>query len=200
MVGRALHGPRTRIGLFAAAVFLSAAALGTAYADQVMRVGMTASDVPNTGGIPNNGGEGFRFLGYPVFDSLVNWDFKHPNETADVTPGLATSWGIDEVDHTRWIFHLRDGVKFHDGTDFNADAVIFTLGQCCQVANRMDVDGRRTATRGLHCRRSSCDVTPCAKGGIASRAVLVGTEVMAAELEVVVDPAVGGEETQRMTR
>ena len=96
MVGRAL--PRTRIGLFAAALFLSAAALGTAYADQVMRVGMTASDLPTTGGIPNNGGEGFRFLGYPVFDSLVNWDFKHPNETADVTPGLATSWEIDEVD------------------------------------------------------------------------------------------------------
>jgi hypothetical protein len=42
-----------------------------------MRVGMTASDLPTTGGIPNNGGEGFRFLGYPAFDALVNWDFKH---------------------------------------------------------------------------------------------------------------------------
>jgi peptide/nickel transport system substrate-binding protein len=129
MVGRALYGIRVRIGLFAAAVFLGSAPLGGAYADKVMRVGMTASDLPTTGGIPNNGGEGFRFLGYPVFDSLVNWDFKHPNETADVTPGLATSWEIDEVDHTRWVFHLRHGVKFHDGTDFNADAVVFTLGR-----------------------------------------------------------------------
>jgi peptide/nickel transport system substrate-binding protein len=129
MVERALHGSRIRIGLFAAAVLLGGAPLGGAYADQVMRVGMTASDLPTTGGIPNNGGEGFRFLGFPVFDSLVNWDFKHPDETADVTPGLATSWEIDEVDHTRWIFHLRHGVKFHDGTDFNADAVIFTLGR-----------------------------------------------------------------------
>ena len=94
-----------------------------------MRVGMTASDLPTTGGIPNNGGEGFRFLGYPAFDALVNWDFKHTDQTADVTPGLATSWEIDEVDHTRWIFHLRHGVKFHDGTDFNADAVLFTLGR-----------------------------------------------------------------------
>jgi hypothetical protein len=62
MVGRALYGIRVRIGLFAAAVFLGGAPLGGAYADQVMRVGMTASDLPTTGGIPNNGGEGLRFL------------------------------------------------------------------------------------------------------------------------------------------
>jgi len=113
----------------AIAAFLSIVPVGGASADKVMRVGMTASDLPTTGGIPNNGGEGFRFLGFPAFDALVNWDFKHTDQTADVTPGLATSWEIDEVDHTRWTFHLRHGVKFHDGTDFNADAVIFTLGR-----------------------------------------------------------------------
>ncbi len=129
MVGRALLRPRTHIGLFVTAVFLSAAPFATAYADKVMRVGMTASDIPTTGGIPNNGGEGFRFLGYPAYDALVNWDFKHTDQTADVTPGLATSWEVDEADRTRWIFHLRKGVKFHDGSDFNADAVVFTLGR-----------------------------------------------------------------------
>jgi hypothetical protein len=41
---------------------------------------------------------------------------------------------------------------------------------------------------------------PCAKRGIASRAMLVGTEVMSAKLEVVVDPAMGGEETLRVMR
>ena len=118
-----------RIGLFVAVAYLSVAPLDIAYADKVMRVGMTASDIPTTGGIPNNGGEGFRFLGYPAYDALINWDFKHTDQTADVTPGLATSWEVDEVDRTRWIFHLRKGVKFHDGTDFNADAVVFTLGR-----------------------------------------------------------------------
>jgi hypothetical protein len=59
MRGRALRRPFIHIGLFAAAALLSAAPLVTAYADKVMRVGMTASDIPTTGGIPNNGGEGF---------------------------------------------------------------------------------------------------------------------------------------------
>jgi len=117
------------LGWLAVAAFLCIVHADSASADNVMRVGMTAADIPTTGGIPNNGGEGFRFLGFPVFDALVNWDFKHTDQTADVTPGLATSWEIDEVDHTRWIFHLRKGVKFHDGSDFNADAVLFTLGR-----------------------------------------------------------------------
>jgi len=114
------------IGLLAAA-FVIAAPLGIAHADKVMRVGMTASDIPTTGGIPNNGGEGFRFLGYPAYDALINWDFTHTDKTADVTPGLATSWEVDEVDRTRWVFHLRKGVKFHDGTDWNADVAIWNL-------------------------------------------------------------------------
>jgi hypothetical protein len=42
------------------------------WAEQVMRIGMTAADLPASDGIPNNGGEGFRFLGYPAFDALVN--------------------------------------------------------------------------------------------------------------------------------
>src|SRR3984893_15517815 len=109
------------------AAVLAWLSFASAHAEQVLRVGMTAADIPTTGGIPNNGGEGYRFLGFPAFDALVNWDFKHTDQTAEVTPGLATSWEIDEVDHTRWIFHLRKGVKFHDGAYFNADAGLFTL-------------------------------------------------------------------------
>ena len=41
---------------------------------------------------------------------------------------LATSWNISE-DGKTYTFHLREGVKFSDGTDFNADAVCFNLAR-----------------------------------------------------------------------
>src|SRR5580704_6258854 len=96
------HRTAPACGLIASLSFAAVLAclpFASARAEQVLRVGMTAADIPTTGGIPNNGGEGYRFLGVPVFDALVNWDFKHTDQTAEVTPGLATSWEIDEVDH-----------------------------------------------------------------------------------------------------
>src|ERR1700761_2351808 len=71
---------------------------------QTLRVAMTTSDIPTTGGIPDNGSEGGRFAGYPIYDALVNWDFTKTDEIADLTPGLATEWHIDPNDHKRWIF------------------------------------------------------------------------------------------------
>ena len=94
---------------------------------QTLRIAMTASDTPTTTGIPNNGGEGFRFCGFPAFDGLIDWDFTHPEGIAGLTPGLASEWKIDDGDHTRWIFTLRDDVKFHDGTDVTVDAVMWNL-------------------------------------------------------------------------
>ena len=88
---------------------------------------MTAADLPTTHGIPNNGGEGFRFLGYPAYDSIINWDFTHTDKLADITPGLFTAWHADETNPLRWICDVRQGVKFHDGSEFNADAVIWNL-------------------------------------------------------------------------
>jgi hypothetical protein len=60
----------------------------------------------------------------------------------------------------------------------------------CQVANRRMLMGENKLW-GLCSRRSTSDVAPCAKCGIASRTMLVGSEVMTAEVEMVVDPAVG---------
>jgi len=112
--------------LIAVALLLNAAASLPTFG-QTLRIAMTASDIPTTTGIPNNGGEGFRFLGFPAFDGLINWDFTRPDQIAGLTPGLAAAWKIDESDHTRWIFSLRDGVLFHDGSALTADAVIWNL-------------------------------------------------------------------------
>ena len=42
-------------------------------------------------------------------------------------PGLATEWKVDPKDNKIWPFALRKGVKFHDGSDFKANAVIWNL-------------------------------------------------------------------------
>jgi peptide/nickel transport system substrate-binding protein len=98
-----------------------------AWADGVLRIGMTASDVPTTTGMPNNGFEGMRFLGYPAFEGLVLWDLSRSDRVATLRPGLAERWEQPPEDKKIWIFHLRRGVKFHDNSDFNADAVIWNL-------------------------------------------------------------------------
>jgi ABC-type transport system substrate-binding protein len=97
------------------------------YAQGQLRIAMTAADIPTTTGMPNNGFEGMRFLGYPIFEGLVLWDLTRADKLATIRPGLAEKWEQLPNDKTTWIFHLRKGVKFHDGSDFNADAVIWNL-------------------------------------------------------------------------
>jgi ABC-type transport system substrate-binding protein len=91
----------------------------------VLRIGMTAADIPYTGGQPDQGFEGFRFIGFQLYDALVRWDLSQGDRLPDLVPGLAESWEIGKDDPTKWIFHLRHGVRFHDGTDFNTDAVLW---------------------------------------------------------------------------
>jgi peptide/nickel transport system substrate-binding protein len=55
-----------------------------------------------------------------VFESLVRQD-----ERQRLKPGLAVSWRA--VDATAWEFRLRPGVRFHDGSDFTAEDVAFSL-------------------------------------------------------------------------
>ncbi|MFI4873761.1 MAG: ABC transporter substrate-binding protein [Blastopirellula sp. JB062] len=57
-----------------------------------------------------------------IYDTLVTYD----DETLDLVPSLAESWEASE-DGLEWTFHLRQGVKFHDATPFDADAVQFSF-------------------------------------------------------------------------
>jgi len=99
--------------------------VGEAQGQGVLRIGMTAADIPQMTGSPDNGFEGYRFTGYTIFDALVNWDLSSADKASDVVPGLAESWAVDSTDKTKWLFKLRQGVKFHDGSPFNADAVVW---------------------------------------------------------------------------
>jgi peptide/nickel transport system substrate-binding protein len=100
---------------------------GAAHAEGTLTIGMTAGDLPATTGNPDQGFEGYRFVGYSLYDSLVLWDLSQSEKAADIKPGLATSWHIDEGDSQRWIFELRHGVKWQDGCDFTADDVLWNM-------------------------------------------------------------------------
>src|ERR1043166_2146349 len=99
----------------------------SAVAETTLRIAMTAADIPTATGLPNNGFEGMRFLGFPIFEGLVLWDLTRTDRLATLRPGLAAKWEQDPADNKTWSFHLRQGGKFHGGTAFNADAVIWNL-------------------------------------------------------------------------
>ena len=61
-----------------------------------------------------------------IFDSLVGQD-----ERQRLTPDLAESWKA--IDATTWEFKLRRNVRFHDGTPFTADDVIFSFERAPNV-------------------------------------------------------------------
>ena len=68
-------------------------------------------------------GESFKVCDN-IYDTLVQYE----DGSTDLEPGLAEKWESSE-DGLTWTFYLRKGVKFHDGTPFNADAVLFSLNR-----------------------------------------------------------------------
>ncbi|HTJ97993.1 MAG TPA: ABC transporter substrate-binding protein [Bordetella sp.] len=92
-----------------------------------LRIAMTTTDVPLTNGMPDNGSEGGRFAGYPIFDALVLWDFANTTSPPDLIPGLATEWHVDPNDNKRWIFTIRQGVTFHDGSPLSVDDIVWNF-------------------------------------------------------------------------
>jgi peptide/nickel transport system substrate-binding protein len=56
-----------------------------------------------------------------LYDKLVDID-----ENGEIVPMLAKSYNVSD-DGKVYTFHLRDGIKFHDGTEFNAEAVKYNL-------------------------------------------------------------------------
>lgn len=61
-----------------------------------------------------------------VMDNIFEGLVKYKPGTTEVEPNLATSWEPSS-DGLEWTFYLRKDVKFHDGTPFNADAVVFSF-------------------------------------------------------------------------
>jgi len=63
-----------------------------------------------------------------VYERLV----QYKGNTTDIVPELATSWD-QSADGKEWTFHLRQNVKFQDGTPFNADAVKYSFDRVLKI-------------------------------------------------------------------
>jgi peptide/nickel transport system substrate-binding protein len=81
---------------------------------------VAVSTYPNTLDGPLAAEQQTRNTSRPLYDSLI-W----VNDEGELEPALAESWEISE-DGLEYIFHLREGVTFHNGEPFNADSVVFS--------------------------------------------------------------------------
>ncbi len=118
--------------LIGLALAVSLVFAGTAYA-QTLKIGLksepSSMDPHYHNLTPNN------MMALYVFDRLILQDAKQ-----NLKPGLAVSW--KNVDDLTWEFKLRSGVKWHDGSDFSADDVAFTIGRAPNVPNSPSSLGR----------------------------------------------------------
>ena len=73
------------------------------FQEQLLRIAMTAADIPRTLGQPDQGFEGNRFTGIPMYDALTHWDLSKKDAPSVLIPGLATEWKADDADKTRWM-------------------------------------------------------------------------------------------------
>jgi peptide/nickel transport system substrate-binding protein len=78
------------------------------------------SDISRTDPIIGSGAE-TAYVEQNVVDTLVR---REPGSTSKIIPNLASKWEISP-DGLTYTFTLQSGVKFHDGTDFDAEAVKF---------------------------------------------------------------------------
>lgn len=74
---------------------------------------------------------------FHMYEGLTSFE---PGTTEPV-PALATDWEVSD-DALEWTFHLREGVTFHDGTPFNADAVIFNFQRWWDPENEYHQEGQ----------------------------------------------------------
>jgi peptide/nickel transport system substrate-binding protein len=106
------------LGLTAAAAGLGASAPAAAAPTGEVKIGLAAE--PNTFDPHLTVGRNTQIFIVNVYDGLTARDAQ-----GNLVPALAESW--KRLNPTTWQFTLRRGVKFHNGDDFNAESVKFTL-------------------------------------------------------------------------
>jgi peptide/nickel transport system substrate-binding protein len=86
----------------------------------------------------------------PIYEGLLSFDYK-PGEDfrreMKVVPYLAERW--EQPDSTTYIFRLRKNVKWHDGRNFTADDVVFTLNYLRDTTNTCQQRGHLAGVKSV---------------------------------------------------
>lgn len=103
---------------------------GSKIPSDTLVVGLGATDLPNldTALSLNLGSGGLAFVGLSIYDTLTKWDLTQSETAPQVLPNLATEWEANE-DATEWTLTLRPGVKFTDGSPWNAEVAAFNINR-----------------------------------------------------------------------
>ncbi|WP_293787411.1 ABC transporter substrate-binding protein, partial [uncultured Aeromicrobium sp.] len=127
---------RSRGSAVAAALLLTALAAcggggGAGDADRALRVA-AAADASSLDPIRGNAGTDHVLL-YPLYDTLISF-----TEGLEPEPGLAESW--EQTSPTELTLTLREGVTFHDGEPFNAEAVVYNFERAKGEGSNIQAD------------------------------------------------------------
>lgn len=102
---------------------VSGAATAASTGEKIIRIAISKGNQQSLLDVTNSR-DSITYLNYElIYDPLVNY-----GDGGQYEPGLAESWEISP-DGKEYIFHLRKGVKFSDGSDFNADAMLFNVAR-----------------------------------------------------------------------
>ena len=102
-------------------------------------------DVHQSGTVGNIGTQGC------MFDNLIRRDPRDSGKT--IVPDLAHSWEIAK-DGKTYTFHLRQGVQFHDGTDFTSADVKATFDRICKPPPGISIPRTRAVHGGQRDQRA----------------------------------------------
>src|ERR1700730_17716251 len=80
------------LGRAALALTLFTVLSDPAQAGGTLTVGMTDGDIPMANGNPDQGFEGFRLVGFKLFDAILLRDLSTADKPSEIKPGLATSY------------------------------------------------------------------------------------------------------------
>jgi peptide/nickel transport system substrate-binding protein len=147
---------RWRRGIAGAALAVGLALAGAAHADSTLVISIAADPTGFDPEAVANNTSGFIMA--TIHDGLV----RYKPGTVDIEPGLAKSWDVSP-DGLTYTFHLRTGVKFHDGTPFNATTFVQTIDRQLKkddpayINNTGPVEGYEDTTFGSVASYSAID-------------------------------------------